>query len=54
MKIILEKILSKDHSVSLDIQTHPRISKLDELLLLPDTNYESEKMAERPGSVITV
>ena len=54
MKTILEKILSKDHDVSLDIQTRPRMSKLDELLLLPDTNFESEKKARRPGSVVTV
>lgn len=45
MKAILEKILNKDH-VYVDIQTHSRLSKLDELLLLPDDGIESENNAE--------
>lgn len=51
-KTISEKILSKDHNVSLDIQTHPRLSKLDELPLVPAANSKSEKEAKRPDSII--
>lgn len=43
MKAISEEILSKDHNVYVDIQTYSKLSKLDELLLLPDTGTETEK-----------
>ena len=45
-KTISEKILSKDRNVSLDIQIHSRLSKLDELPLMPATNSKSEKKAK--------
>ena len=51
-KTISEKILSRDHNVSLDIQIHSRLSKLDELPLVPATNSKSEKKAKRPDSII--
>ena len=45
MKATLEKNLSKDH-VYVDIQTHSMLSKLDELLLLPDTGIEVKRMSK--------
>ena len=52
MKTILEKILSKDHNVYREIQTHSRMSKLNELLLLLNAGVQSKKNVERLGSII--
>ena len=51
-KTISEKILNRDRNVSSDIQIHSRLSKLDELPLVPATNSKSEKKAKRPDSII--